>query len=1680
MNDRVVLRLAVLVFVIGVAVIAPQASWAAKMQLTNASFSSSSSLQTGNSPHADAKPQPGELTSVKAGFLPSPRRSSSTSALALTSAATPTTPFTECPAVGYDTSCGILVDVTDAGVQVLEDPGQGPYDGGDDTLVGVLNQSSKTLGHLSLASNSYIFSFDGDGICSSTYLIDPGCPFGTTEYEGPGTSFIEISPDYMSGVVSFSPGIEPGGTAYFSLEEPLTSSAVVSGGPSQTEQGGAPNRSEHHSTCSKGSPVNCATGVFWHEFTDASIPGRGVPLDFTRTYSSMNAETDGPLGFGWTDSYNMSLSLDSETGAATIHEEGGSSVTFPSNGEGGFTTPPRVLATLTATEGGTYTFSRYSDHIDYVFSESGTLLREVDRNGNTTTLAYSGGQLEKVTDPSGRSLTFSYSGSRLHTISDPMGRTTTFGYDGSGNLTEATDPMGRTWTFTYDSEHRLLTMSDPRGGSTSNTYDSSGRVIAQVDPMGRELTWSYEGDPTSPEGGTTIFTDARGDATAFDYKNLELMSVAHGYGTDSEATTSYRYDPITLGITSVTDPDGNETRNSYDNHGNLTETSDPLYRTSYYYYGSMDELLYAYNPRGTETNYVYDGSGNLLEKETPLYETGETVRTSYSYEGGPGEVTDVTDPDGHTTHFGYDSAGDRTSVTDAVGNKTTYAYNADGEQTSTVSPAGNEAGGNPAAHTTSYAYNADGELTSETDQLGHSTSYGYDGNGNRISVTDANGHTSQQTYDADNELTKVTRPDGSSLKTEWDAAGNMTAQIDAASHATAYSYDPLNRLTSMTDPNGHTTSYAYDPAGNKVETINPEGQITEYGYDGAGQLASIYYSDGTTPSVYQYYDQNGNRIESVDGTGTSTFAYDELNRMTSTTDGSGETVGYEYDLAGNLTKLTYPNGQSVARSYDAAGNLTGVTDWLGHTSHFSYDGDSNPKQMLYANGVTTQFGYDNADQLSSITDTNGGGQLASFSYTRDAVGQVTNEATENGESTATTYNRNSLDQLTAANSIPYGYDAADNPTTFGVETTQHFDPANELTSAVGPGESSETPEEPPSEEEAPSPHPSPSPTPSPSPGPGPGASGGSSGEQSQSMRQPRVSSPRMDAAAVARPRKPGMLISHPVHVAHAHDLMVVFVSVSGRGQRVRRVSGGRLRWKPVARQRDAYGDTEIWQARSKRRFQGRVAIRLREGTRLATATVAAYGNSAYIASHVTRQGRRSAPRSRVRLPDGGVIWGVGHSSGQPRASRSHASQRIVSQFFNKRAQVAGWVQRTQGLAASSSRVVDKIPARHWALVSVAIASRTAHAATASRAALSKPSSPATPSAATAARGSIPGRAEAGSRGVASSAEAVTREFAYNQRGDRIREEAVGGSARTLAYDQADRLIAVDGNITYAYNGDGLRTSKTVNGLATRFVWNQAEALPELLQAGSVDYVYGPEGRPLEQIEGATVTYLQADQQGSIRLLTNAAGTAIGRYDYDAWGNVIKHTGSAASNLQYDGQYTDAETGYQYLRSRYYDPHTGQFLSPDPIYPITQSRFDFAANNPLDLGDPFGLFGWSHFLKDAGLVVGAVGLGAAICVATVGAGCVAELAIGGASLTVTGAEVAAGATVAGFGIDAAATYVDCRHGGSRDCYTTLGQDTWDIATYGYGKYIGSGIGDAYDVYSRYGGLAYGSLTSDLPC
>jgi hypothetical protein len=146
-------------------------------------------------------------------------------------------PFTECPALGENTGCALLVVFNpDGSVSILVDPNQGPYDGDDDTLVGVYNNSGRTQTSLTLSgigvTGAPIFSFEGDGLCTfapftgsnfcagNYYQTDPG------DYAGPANTFTNISDDQTTGTVVFTGGLANGATTYFSLEDELTSATL--------------------------------------------------------------------------------------------------------------------------------------------------------------------------------------------------------------------------------------------------------------------------------------------------------------------------------------------------------------------------------------------------------------------------------------------------------------------------------------------------------------------------------------------------------------------------------------------------------------------------------------------------------------------------------------------------------------------------------------------------------------------------------------------------------------------------------------------------------------------------------------------------------------------------------------------------------------------------------------------------------------------------------------------------------------------------------------------------------------------------------------------------------------------------------------------------------------------------------------------------------------------------------------------------------------------------------------------------------------------------------------------------------------------------------------------------------------------------------------------------------------
>jgi YD repeat-containing protein len=120
------------------------------------------------------------------------------------------------------------------------------------------------------------------------------------------------------------------------------------------------------------------------------------------------------------------------------------------------------------------------------------------------------------------------------------------------------------------------------------------------------------------------------------------------------------------------------------------------------------------------------------------------------------------------------------------------------------------------------------------------------------------------------------------------------------------------------------------------------------------------------------------------------------------------------------------------------------------------------------------------------------------------------------------------------------------------------------------------------------------------------------------------------------------------------------------------------------------------------------------------------------------------------------------------------------------------------------------------------------------------------------------------------------------------EDAETSNVTISEYDGLNRLIRVaTGNTiaTYTYRWDGLRTSKTVNGVTTQHIWDGDQMALELDGAGNVTskYVRGINLINAQDATGTTRYYLY-DGHGDVIQLTDAAGNVIKSYEYDAFGN----------------------------------------------------------------------------------------------------------------------------------------------------------------------------------------------------
>ena len=178
------------------------------------------------------------------------------------------------------------------------------------------------------------------------------------------------------------------------------------------------------------------------------------------------------------------------------------------------------------------------------------------------------------------------------------------------------------------------------------------------------------------------------------------------------------------------------------------------------------------------------------------------------------------------------------------------------------------------------------------------------------------------------------------------------------------------------------------------------------------------------------------------------------------------------------------------------------------------------------------------------------------------------------------------------------------------------------------------------------------------------------------------------------------------------------------------------------------------------------------------------------------------------------------------------------------------------------------------------------------------------------------------------------------------------------------------SISYSYDENGIRLSKTVNGTITWYTVKDGVILAQTTGGNSMFFQYDNAGNPLGFVRNNIQYFYITNQMGDVVGITDTSGNLIATYSYGAWGEVLSVTPATSDNatqlaiananpIRYRGYYYDAETSYYYLQSRYYDPGICRFVNADDEWPLSinnpvfesQTRkttlYSYCNNNPVN-------------------------------------------------------------------------------------------------------------------------------------
>ena len=740
-------------------------------------------------------------------------------------------------------------------------------------------------------------------------------------------------------------------------------------------------RSEHKSFLSHvGDPVDVVTGAFYIDEVDLVLPGP-FPLEIRRNYNSQNPLV-GDLGVGWKLSLNPFLIRQDEKLYAA--EADGTVIAYRYNQDTlrweAFPEDNPELYNLNQNGIGSV-FNPFHGFIqgDILYGadgskrifEGGLLKKWINSRGSILEFSYSKGKLSRIESSNGDFCGVLYNHEeKISEIYAKDGRRIYYSYNLQGDLVKVTLPNSAVITYEYDHSHRMIRETKPYGKVLENVY-KEGKVQEQRSPMGPRQSMMTTVVFDYQDGMTTV-TDAAGGKTTYKIFQKQIYKIVDPLG--SETLQSWFidektwFDPVTEKISewnmpggsarclkSSTDKRGLTTYYLYDSRGNpvemglngadLTGSGESILVKKFTY--NDQDLCIQEEVLGQKTVTMYDSTFSFLPKRAESYVDG--IMTSYiDLEYNSQGLIEKEDRAGSITLWKYDSRG--------------FPYEKI-QLTGTDDP----------DVVTLYSYNYQGQCikVQSVDSICENV---YDIMGNQIEskVLSLSGtliSANYAGYNLNNQLLwRQTANPNNTVYFDYHASGlvkaaRQTLNPNAVAY-TLYEYDSLGNLVEEVDPLGYTTQREYDALG-RVKSETKEGCATYFTYESGGLLETISTASGA--KTERLYTTNGLLKKEIFPDGSEDcITYDFLGRpIRETKNGITWEIIYD-DSHHRETRINVATKDMETRDFDARGNLIRFTDAAGYTSEKIYDGLNRLKEEISPSGERTVWNYQNDTVFCTI------------------------------------------------------------------------------------------------------------------------------------------------------------------------------------------------------------------------------------------------------------------------------------------------------------------------------------------------------------------------------------------------------------------------------------------------------------------------------------------------------------------------------------------------------------------------------------------------------------------------------------------------------------------------------------------------------------------------------------------